>query len=121
MSGIGQEDSLGPSVTTLGGQPARIHLGTKAHALNGEVMPLGLIFTATTTPMQDGRVCVSVRADRTERDQTEGEGLQIQGEPLQIVRVVKLGEAIDLEFRPAKGDLKGKPTRLSLNVVSQMK
>lgn len=114
MSQDGGAAIVAPGVTTLGGQSARIHLGSTANAPNGDVVPLGLVCMATPTLMQDGRICVNVRADRVERDKAETEGLTVQGDSLQIIKVVKLGEAINLEFKPTKGDSKGKPTKLHL-------
>jgi hypothetical protein len=120
VSSIEQTETVGPSVSTLTAKPAHIHIGTKATAPNGEVVPLGLIIEATATPTQDGRVCVSIRADRVEREAAEGDGLQVHGMSTQFVKVVKLGETIDLDFKSAPNELMALWHRLSFTIVTQM-
>jgi len=119
VSENGQEAKQGPSVTCVGGHPTHFHVGSRVDAPEGRSVPVGFTCSTTIDPAKDGKICVHIRAEKVasqKLDPPAGNEVRIGGETLQLIKVVKLGEKLDLEINPAKGDPAAKPTRLELTV-----
>ena len=119
----GQEEKQGPTVTSESGTPVHFAIGQQeVNDPRGGTMPVGTSFSTTIIRAKGGKVCVDIRADRVACKKpfpNADDEVRVEGQTIQVIKLVKLGEKAIFEMNPAQDDPKSKLVRLEL-IVSQM-
>ncbi len=116
VSQNGEEPERAPKVTCEAGHPVQLFAGHGVSDPRGGTVLVGFTCSTTITPAKDGNVWVDIRAEQSILEPTEGNGVRLRGETLQLIKVVKLGEKVDLEIPSAKGKSQARPTRFDLAI-----